>query len=361
MARVAWMVALVAATGCHRRAPPPTPARADAGPIDAAPAPAAEPRPFVVGAVVVAAQRGDQVVPLRLDAATGAWRALGAGADHLFPTEVGAGDGVLVVRTRGERAGEHVEQLAWVRGAAVEPLGPTAASIRNPTRAGGALVFESSAHSFRDLYRLDGAGPAGAAATRLTDDRAGNFEPALAPDGRAVVFTSSRDGDAELYRMPTAGGRATRLTASARDDWGARWSPDGRALVFLSDREGPPRAFVMTAAGTELRRLTAEADPEVGEDAPRWSPDGAAIALVRGQASAAAVVVVDVARPGPPRSLTPPGASDTDLAWSPDGRYLIVARHQPPAAAAAVTFVRVSDGVVVARDPIEPLAVRWYP
>ena len=33
---------------------------------------------LVVGAVVVAAQRGDQVVPLRLDAATGAWRALGA-------------------------------------------------------------------------------------------------------------------------------------------------------------------------------------------------------------------------------------------------------------------------------------------
>ncbi len=359
------VIALIAGVaGCGRRrevGPPPVIADAAVRATTVAPPRSTSPRPFVVGRVVVAARKDGRVVPLALDAATGTWAALGSGADHLFPTEVADGAAILVVAARGEREGEHGEQLAWVRGAVVEPLGPRAASIRNPTRApSGALVFESSGHSFRDLYRLDGHAAA-AEPRRLTDDLAGNFEPALAPDGRTVVFTSSRDGDAELYRMPAAGGRATRLTASAKDDWGARWSPDGRRLVFLSDREGAPRAFVMTAAGTELHRLTAETDPDVVEDAPRWSPDGTTIALVRGQASATTVIVHAADRRGAaPRTLTPAGASDTELAWSPDGRYLVVARHQPPPTAATVTFVRFADGAELARDPIEPLALRWY-
>lgn len=363
MIRAALLVALVAvAVGCGRARKPPPVARAmDAGAVAVGPAPAA--RGFVRGTVVVAARHGDLVRPLRLDPATGAWAALGAGDAHLFPTDVVDGDAVLVISARGEHEAEHVEQLAWVRGAAVAPFGPRAASIRNPAGTRAALVFESSERSFRDLYRVD----AGGALTRLTDDAAGNFEPALSPDGATVVFSSSRDGDAELYRLPIAGGRATRLTASARDDWGARWSPDGRRLVFLSDREGPPRAFVMAADGTDLRRLTTETDPAIVEDAPRWSPDGATIALLRGTTGGGAIALVAADPPAgaavgaPPASaaLTPAGASDTDLAWSPDGAYLLVARRQPRAAP-HLAFVRIADGVEVASDPIEPLGLRWF-
>ena len=363
MVRTALIIALAAATiGCGReRAAPPPPSppviedAAGARPVavDAA----GRPRPFVDGVVVIAARHGGLVRPLRLDPATGAWQPLGSGEDHLFPTASADGEALLVVAAHGEHEGDHVEQLAWVRGAAVERFGPRAGAIRHPAwhPTGDAVVFESSLHSFRDLYRLTGS----AAERRLTDDAAGNFEPALSPDGRSVVFSSSRDGDAELYRVPAAGGRATRLTASARDDWGARWSPDGRRLVFLSDREGPPRAFVMDADGTDLRRLTAETDPAVAEEAPRWSPDGTTIALIRGQASAAEVVLVAVLG-RTARTLTPAGASDTDLAWSPDGAHLLLARHQPPAGPAEVTFVRISDSAVVATDPIDPLALRWF-
>ena len=350
-----------ALAGCGRKraAPPPPPADArPAAALDAAaPRTVDAPTPshaFVTGTVVVAARAGDHVRPFRLDPATGAWTALGSGDEHLFPSEAADGDALLVVATRGEREDDHVERLAWVRGATVELLAPRAGALRNPARApSGALVYESSARSFRDLYRLDARGEA-----RLTDDREGNLEPALSPDGKTVAFTSSRDGDAELYRVPTAGGRATRLTASARDDWGARWSPDGRRLAFLSDREGSPRVFVVDADGTELRRLTAETEPTAVEDAPRWSPDGATVALLRTAGGPTAAVLVDGT--GRARALTPAGASDSELAWSPDGAYLVVARHQPPGAPAAVTFVRVSDGATVAVEPLEPLAVRWF-
>jgi TolB protein len=358
MNRRAVLIALVV-VGCgRRREASPVPPPADAGVLTRVDAAAVPPRLSVSGRVVAARHEG-HVRPLLLDPATGRWSPLGGGDDHLFPTETSDGDAVLVVATHGEHEGDHVEQLAWVRGPAVERVGPPAPSIRNPSRAGAVIVFESSARSFRDLYRLDGD-RADAAPVRLTDDKAGNFEPALAPAGATIVFTSSRDGDAELYRMPARGGRATRLTASARDDWGARWSPDGARLVFLSDREGPPRAFVVGADGTELHRLTAETDSTVIEDAPRWSPDGASIALLRGQATGGAVVLVDVTSQRA-RTLTPAGASDTEAVWSPDGAYLLVARHVPASAQGVATFVRVSDGVVIpAGDVVEPLALRWY-
>ncbi len=359
MARAVVSIAvgcLIVSPGCGRRreSPPPPPS------LDAAPAPrpppATTPRPFVTGQVVIAVEREHRVEPLLLDPATGAWQALGSGRDHLYPTEVHDGAAVLAVVSRGEDDA-HVEQLAWIRGAEVAPFGPQAAAIRNPgwIAAGQVAIVESSERSFRDLYRVGLTGPA----VRLTDDREGNLEPALSPDGQHLVFTSSRDGDAELYKMAATGGRATRLTASAKDDWGARWSPDGRRLAFLSDREGPPRGFVMDADGTDLRRLTDEASPEVIEDLPRWSPDGRQLAILRGSPGRAVLAVVDVAS-RQVRILTPPGASDADLAWSPDGAYLLVARHQPPAAPAGVAFVRVADGVTVGTDPLVPLALRWY-
>jgi dipeptidyl aminopeptidase/acylaminoacyl peptidase len=363
MRRAALSLSLAAAAaGCGRGRPrdgePPPVTRAGdpvaPAPRDAAPAPV---HGFVTGQVVIAARVDGQVRPVRLDPARARWEPLGSGDAHLFPTEVGFDDAVLAIAARGEHDGDHVEQLAWVRGARVTPFGPRAGSIRNPSHAGGALVLESSAASFRDLYRVD----AGDRAVRLTDDAAGNFEPALSPDGATIVFTSSRDGDAELYSMPTSGGRATRLTASARDDWGARWSPDGRRLVFLSDREGSPRSFVMDADGTDLRRLTAEPDRAIVEDAPRWSPDGRIVALVQARGERGAVVLVAVdGDDGAAPTITPAAADDRDPTWSPDGAYLALARRTPPAGP-RVVFVRVPDGVVMAaEDGPEPLALRWY-
>ena len=47
--------------------------------------------------------------------------------------------------------------------------------------------------------------------------------PSFSPDGRYLAFSSSRDGDTELYVMATRGGPATRLTRSPGADWLPRW------------------------------------------------------------------------------------------------------------------------------------------
>lgn len=364
--RIVLAMASLLAVACRgeRKPPPPVAAPTDAAqaPVDAvavdATAPVYGPAPaslaFVRGQVVTLGVVDGHRRPLALDAGTATWQALGSGEVDLFPTGHRLGGAVLCIAARGHDDADHLEHFALVRGAAVEAIGPTAQLVRSPSvTADGGLVFETNLASYRDLFFVDRRGRV----RRLTDHPAGNFEPALSPDGTTVAFASSRDGNAELYLQPLAGGPPRRFTDERRDDWGPAWSPDGRRLAFLSDRDGRERVYLVEVEGGVPRRVTSHTDA-TGEAEPRWSPDGRYLALVRGFGVDLAVDVVEVAT-GAARTLTAKGGSDLTFAWSPDSAYLAVARRD--AGAARIAFVRVADGVEVAAVPSDSDLVRWLP
>ena len=248
----------------------------------------------------------------------------------LFPSGTALPDGRLVaIASRGDGS-PGSEQVALVGpDGAVERIGPTGAMVRSPAvdPRGRWIAIAANLDGHSDLYRLE-LPPARAAAPgslpRLTTDPQGNFEPALLGDS-ALAFTSSRDGDSEIYRMPAAGGRAQRLTAFHRDDWGPVPSPDGAAIAFLSDREGRPRIFLMAADGTGARRLTGRTDADRDESSPVWSPDGRSIAYLVEGGGEATLWLRDVAS-GRERLLTPLHARDAEPCFSPDGAWLAVSR-----------------------------------
>jgi dipeptidyl aminopeptidase/acylaminoacyl peptidase len=68
--------------------------------------------------------------------------------------------------------------------------------------------------------------------------------PAMSPDGARVAFTvqtiNERDNKyhREVWVVPTAGGEATRFTSPATESSNPRWSPDGKYLLFTSTRPG---------------------------------------------------------------------------------------------------------------------------
>ena len=68
--------------------------------------------------------------------------------------------------------------------------------------------------------------------------------PALSPDGRSVAFTVTTVKEAdnrrhqEVWVVPGAGGPAMRYTAPGYESSNPRWSPDGRWLLFTSTRPG---------------------------------------------------------------------------------------------------------------------------
>ena len=78
---------------------------------------------------------------------------------------------------------------------------------------------------------------------RLTSTPGYDAEATVSPDGRAIVFTSVRDGDLELYTMALDGSDVKRLTREPGYDGGAFFSPDGRRIVYGATRPAtkPPR------------------------------------------------------------------------------------------------------------------------
>jgi Tol biopolymer transport system component len=250
----------------------------------------------------------------------------GAGAG-LFPIAFAPKDPSLLAVRVVERPTGPEEQLMIVpmAGGNPRPIGPLAARARNASWSpdGKWIAFESSAQSFRDIYRMTADGKH---VRRLTDNREGNFEPEVSPDGKWIAFVSSRDGDAELYVIPARGGPARRLTAFHRDDWSPRWSPDGSRIAFLSNRGNSDRIYVIKADGSAITRLTDRTDAQLSPDEqemdPAWSPDGREIAYTfRTRDGRSAIRIADAAT-GKWRSISDGKGKDWMPAWSPDGRQI---------------------------------------
>jgi eukaryotic-like serine/threonine-protein kinase len=106
----------------------------------------------------------------------------------------------------------------------------------------------------------------------------GYASPSLSPDGRTVAAqrldreTQSQD----LWMIDTTRGTETRLTSHPALDGGALWSPDGRRIVFGSSRDDSRTWFQISSsgAGPEAPWFRFDASMPLQKQATQWSRDG---------------------------------------------------------------------------------------
>lgn len=72
----------------------------------------------------------------------------------------------------------------------------------------------------------------GTALKRLTKNSAYDAEATISPDQKQMVFTSTRDGDLDLYIMDVNGKNIRRITKDLGYDGGAFFSHDGKKLIY---------------------------------------------------------------------------------------------------------------------------------
>jgi TolB protein len=107
----------------------------------------------------------------------------------------------------------------------------SAACPETPRRVGGKYVW--GVYDSFDIYITDAEGKNPAL---LIGGAGYDAEATVSPDGRYIVYTSTRSGDLELWRYDLMTKENLQLTRELGYDGGAFFSPDGKQLVFRASR-----------------------------------------------------------------------------------------------------------------------------
>ena len=81
--------------------------------------------------------------------------------------------------------------------------------------------------------------------TRLTTDPGYDLFSTYSPDGQKIAFSSTRDGNFEIYSMDADGTGQTRLTNNPASDTYPAFSPDSSQIAFDSNRDGNDEIYSM--------------------------------------------------------------------------------------------------------------------
>ena len=150
----------------------------------------------------------------------------------------------------------------------ISAFGREARLVRYPHYHNGRIVFTY----LGDIWTADENGQN---VQRLTVNRARDVYPRFSPDGKWIAFSSERNGNLDVYLMPSGGGNAKQLTAHSADDVVLGWSSDSRSVLFSSNRgeDFMPQLYLVSTEGG----MPWKAGTDMGVQAS-YSPDGQKLA-----------------------------------------------------------------------------------
>ena len=217
---------------------------------------------------------------------------------------------------------------------------------------------------------------------------------AEAPKTAKIAFTSTRDGNAEIYLMNPDGSEQVNLTKSRSHETQPAWSPTGEHILFSSNQDGEWDLYLMDADGTNVRKIF---QGLARRSYPTWSPDGKRIAYTRESTIYIATrdgQNVEELRNGVYPDWSPDGEQIAfvlrrghlqhglgiydlqthtsemiipnprllyirDIAWSPDGRKFAFSRIDPPNWAQQTIYTINDDGTDLKRI-LKPARPFWF-
>jgi TolB protein len=154
--------------------------------------------------------------------------------------------------------GGHLKRITYSAGVDTSPAW-------NP-KTGQQVAFVSDRSGVPQLYLMnaDGSNP-----EKINlPDMGYVIDPAWSPNGQLLAFSWRRpSGNYDIYVMDVATRQLVELTRDAGRNERPSWAPDGRHLVFESTRTGTRQIWTMLADGTQARQLTSEGQNE----SPNWS------------------------------------------------------------------------------------------
>jgi serine/threonine protein kinase len=162
-----------------------------------------------------------------------------------------------------------------------------------------------------DLYLVP---LAGGPARQLTEDRRQNVWPVFHPDGRSVLFASSRSGISQLWELPLHGGPLMQIMTEG-PVLAADISPDGRLIVYDNDST---LCTLFVYPPSRNRRRLSPSESDLSQPAPTGDGREIVVRMLR-QNEARTYAVALSLMDGSERILT----EAESIALTPDGQHLL--------------------------------------
>ncbi|WP_420151725.1 S41 family peptidase [Spirosoma sp.] len=219
----------------------------------------------------------------------------------------------ISIRLRGVAASpavDHLKQTNQFRELALSPDGKKVAFTIHGE------VFAASAKDGGD-------------ATRISHTAANETQPVWMPNSRSLVYVSTRDGAAHLYRYDIATREETRLTNDPLDDSSPVFSPDGKSLAFIRNGQELRVLDLATKKERILKKGYLGRPPFAVSGSVIWSPDSRWIAFASFGAKTFRNISVVPATGGDSKPISfLANTFGGNLSWSPDGKYILFGTTQ---------------------------------
>lgn len=165
----------------------------------------------------------------------------------------------------------HALAFLFVLFAPLMAVGREAKLVRYPHYHQGRIAFTY----LGDIWTAD---EEGRNVRRITVHKARDVYPRFSPDGKWIAFSSDRDGNLDVFIIPSEGGEAKQLTTHSTDDTVLGWTTDSRAVLFASQRgeDFAGKLYTVSVDGGMPRNSGAD----MGVYAT-YSPDGRRMAINR--------------------------------------------------------------------------------